>query len=92
MLVHKVCNPQQGFLEVICDCCACRRRQKRGKVPTRNTVSRGPIAKQKVEISADGDLALEEQEEMLECPTLSLERFSSGLHPKLIVMVENIVH
>lgn len=50
------------------------------------------IAKQKVEISADGSLPLEEQGEMLECPSLSLERFSSGAHPKPIPVVENIIH
>lgn len=71
---------------MICDCCACRR-QKRGKVPTKNAVSRVPIAKQKVEISADGNLPLGEQGEMLECPGLSLGRSRSGLHPKLIPAV-----
>lgn len=38
-----------------------------------------PIVKQKVEMSADGNLPLQEQGEMLKCPSLSFKRFSSGL-------------
>lgn len=51
-----------------------------------------PIAKQKVEINADRKMPLEEKGEMLECPSLSLRRFCSELHPKLILVVEKIVH
>lgn len=39
-----------------------------------------PIAKQKVEMSSDGNLPLEKQWETLECPCLSPSWVSSGLH------------